>query len=347
MISARPTSSAVTLSWVIPVYHGSQTVGRVVDQIQACCAHLAFEILLVNDGSSDASEEVCNQLVRRYPETVGFLQLSRNFGEHHAVLAGLNYVGGQYVAVLDDDGQNRPQDVLRMLAHAQEHQLDVVYGRYRERQHPWPRVLGSWFNDRVANLVLGKPHDLYLSSFKIMSRFVVDEVARFSGPHPYLDGLILRITRKIGQIDVDHDPRQGGRSGYTLSKLVGLWLNMVVGFSIVPLRFSLVLGMAVALLSLLMLAGIVVDKLWINPQVTVGIPSVLASVVFFSGVQLMILGVVGEYLGRIFLHQNGMPPYVVRYWNREASRTSDRRKAIGRRGSHDTLAPADCAEGDP
>ena len=344
MTSDRRTSSAVELSWVIPVYNGSQTVGQVVDQIHATCAHLGFEILLVNDGSADASEEVCSRLVDRYPDTVGFLQLSRNFGEHHAVLAGLNYVRGRYVAVLDDDGQNRPQDVLKMLAHAQEHKLDVVYGRYRDRQHPWPRILGSWFNDKVANFVLGKPHDLYLSSFKVMSRFVVDEVARFNGPYPYLDGLILRATRSIGQIEVGHRPRQAGRSGYTLSKLVGLWLNMVVGFSIVPLRVSLVLGMTAALMSLLMLAGIVVDKVWINPHVTVGIPSVLAGVVFFAGVQLMILGVVGEYLGRIFLHQNGMPPYVVRYWKREAPQASGRQKATWHNGSHNTLAPADRAE---
>jgi undecaprenyl-phosphate 4-deoxy-4-formamido-L-arabinose transferase len=116
------------------------------------------------------------------------VQLARNFGEHNAVLAGLRYACGQYVAVLDDDGQNRPQDVLKMLAHAQRHRLDVVYGRYRGRQHPWPRILGSWFHNKVANFVLGKPRDLYLSSFKVMSRFVVDEVVKFTGPFPYRGG---------------------------------------------------------------------------------------------------------------------------------------------------------------
>ena len=346
MISERRTSSAVELSWVIPVYHGSRTIGQVVDQIHACSAHLRFEIFLVNDGSTDNSEEVCSRLVERYPETVNLLQLSRNFGEHHAVLAALNYVRGRYVAVLDDDGQNRPQDVLRMLAHAQEHNFDVVYGRYRERKHPWLRILGSWFNDKVANCVLGKPAGLYLSSFKVMNRFVVDEITRFNGPYPYLDGLILRATRSIGQIDVDHRPRQAGSSGYTLSKLVGLWLNMVVGFSIVPLRASLALGMTAAILSLLMLLGIVVDKLWINPQVTVGIPSVLACVVFFAGVQLMILGVVGEYLGRIFLHQSGMAPYVVRYWKRKISQGSSHPNVNWHGFQPGTLTPFDGVEDD-
>jgi undecaprenyl-phosphate 4-deoxy-4-formamido-L-arabinose transferase len=346
MISERRVSSAVELSWVIPVYQGSRTIGQVVDQIHACSPRMRFEVFLVNDGSSDDSEEVCSRLVERYPETVNLLQLSRNFGEHHAVLAALNYVRGRYVAVLDDDGQNRPQDVLRMLAHAQEHNLDVVYGRYRERKHPWHRILGSWFNDKVANLVLGKPPRLYLSSFKVMNRFVVDEITRYNGPFPYLDGLILRATRNIGQIDVDHHARQAGSSGYTLSKLVGLWLNMVVGFSIVPLRASLLLGMTAAAMSLLMLVGIVVDKLWINPQVTVGIPSVLACVVFFAGVQLVILGVVGEYLGRMFLHQSGMSPYVVRYWKRRISQSANRQKTNWHGFQPGTLTPFDRAEDD-
>jgi undecaprenyl-phosphate 4-deoxy-4-formamido-L-arabinose transferase len=334
----------VELSLVIPVFNGSDTIGEVVDQIHAVCTSLRFEVLLVNDGSSDASEETCTRIVQRHPDTVCLVQLARNFGEHNTVLAGLRYARGQYVAVLDDDGQNRPQDVLKMLAHAQQHKLDVVYGRYRGRQHPWPRILGSWFHNKIANFILGKPRNLYLSSFKVMSRFVVDEVVKFTGPFPYLDGLILRTTNRLGQIEVDHEPRRAGRSGYTLPKLVGLWLNMFVGFSIVPLRLALVLGTAAAGLSLLVLGGIVVDKLWINPQVTVGIPSVLASVVFFAGTQLVILGVLGEYLGRVFLHQNGMPQSVVRYLNRATPSASARQQSLRHNGNGGILVPLDRVE---
>ena len=317
----------VELSLVIPVFNGSKTIGEVVDEIHAVCASIRFEVLLVNDGSTDDSEEVCAQIVECHPDTVSLVQLARNFGEHNAVLAGLRNARGEYVAVLDDDGQNRPRDVLKMLAHVRQHKLDVVFGRYRERQHPWPRILGSWFHNRIANFVLGKPRDLYLSSFKVMSRFVVDEVVKFAGPFPYLDGLILRTTSRLGQIEVDHEPRRAGRSGYTLPKMLGLWLNMFVGFSIIPLRLALVIGTTAAGLSLMMLGGIVVDKLWINPQVTVGIPSVLTTVVFFAGTQLVILGMLGEYLGRVFLHQNGMPQSVVRYSLRKTASASARQES--------------------
>ena len=335
----------VELSLVIPVFNGSETIGEVVDEIHAVCASMRFEVLLVNDGSSDDSEEVCAQIVERHPDTVSLVQLARNFGEHNAVLAGLRYARGQYVAVLDDDGQNRPQDVLTMLVHARQHKLDVVYGRYRERQHPWPRILGSWFHNQIANFVLGKPRDLYLSSFKMMSRFVVDEVVKFAGPFPYLDGLILRTTNRLGQIEVDHEPRRAGRSGYTLLKLVGLWLNMFVGFSIIPLRLALVIGTAAAGLSLLMLGGIVVDKLWINPQVTVGVPSILASVVFFAGTQLVILGMLGEYLGRVFLHQNGMPQSVVRYLTRKSTSACAGQDSFRHNNNCGTLVPSGRVEG--
>jgi glycosyltransferase involved in cell wall biosynthesis len=314
--SVDPRPPCLDLSLVIPVYNGSQTINEVVEQIQSVLADLRYEIVLVNDGSSDRSEDVCADLVERYPSRVFLVQLARNFGEHNAVLAGFKHTCGQYVAVLDDDGQNRAEDALRMFVYAKEHDVDVVYARYRNREHPTFRILGSWFNDKMATLLLKKPRDLYLSSFKVMRRFVVDEIVKYSGPFPYIDGLILRVTRRIGQIDVEHRQRQAGRSGYTLSKLIGLWLNMFVGFSIVPLRLSVVLGMTAAILSLLMFVEIIVDKIWINPNVTVGIPSVLACIVFFAAVQLVVLGTLGEYVGRMFLHQNGTPQYVVRYSRR-------------------------------
>src|SRR5262249_26364071 len=171
------------------------------------------------------------------------VQLSRNFGEHNAVLAGLKHAAGQYVAVMDDDGQHRAIDVLRMFQFAKQRKLNVVYGRHRSRQHPRWRILGRWFNDRIATFLLRKPRDLYLSSFKVMSRFVVEEVRRRAGPFLYLDGLILRVTRNIGQIDVGHRPRQGGRSGYTLGKLVGLWLSMCFSSSVALMRLTMATGL--------------------------------------------------------------------------------------------------------
>ena len=305
-------SDSIQLSFVVPVYNGAKTIGAVVSRILDTFSQHAVEVVLVNDGSDDNSEMVCRCLVEKHPERVIFVHLAKNFGEHNAVLAGLAQTRGQAVAVLDDDGQNPPEEVMPMWRTLKEQHHDVVYGRYRRKQHHWFRNMGSRLNDVLATWLLRKPPHIYLSSFKVLDRFVVREVLKYRGPFPYLDGLIFRATGNIGQVDVRHAKRVAGKSGYTLHKLLRLWLNMFLGFSITPLRTAVVIGLLTSALSALMMVGILVDKLWLNPHVPVGIPSVLAWITFFSGVQLTVLGSVGEYVGRIFLSQNGMPQYVVR-----------------------------------
>ena len=307
------------LSLVIPVYNGSRTIGPLVEQSIKIFGSTAFEIVLVNDGSEDDSEIVCAELAKKFPQSVTFVHLSRNFGEHSAVLAGFTQARGRYVAVLDDDGQNPPEEIVRMLDELKRKKYDVVYGHYIEKKHSWFRNLGSRFNDRIATLMLHKPKDLYLSSFKVMNRFLVDEIIKYRGPYPYTDGLIYRVTRNIGHIPVEHRASVSGPSRYTLRRLVRLWLNMFLNFSIKPLRISVYVGLLASCLSIIALVAILIDKLWITKNVTLGIPTVLGSVVFFSGIQLMILGLVGEYLGRLYLDQTGTPQYVVRYTMRGGS----------------------------
>jgi glycosyltransferase involved in cell wall biosynthesis len=304
------------LSLVIPVYNGSRTIGPLVEQTAKIFGSTSFEIVLVNDGSADDSESVCARLAEKFPQTVTFVHLSRNFGEHSAVLAGFTQARGRYVAVLDDDGQNPPEEVIRMLDELKRKNYDVVYGHYIEKKHSWFRNLGSRFNDRIATLMLHKPKDLYLSSFKVMNRFLVNEIIKYRGPYPYTDGLIYRVTRNIGQIPVEHRVSQSGPSRYTLRRLVRLWLNMFLNFSIKPLRISVYVGLLASCLSIVALVAILIDKLWITKNVTLGIPTVLGSIVFFAGIQLMILGLVGEYLGRLYLDHTGTPQYVVRYVRR-------------------------------
>jgi len=308
------------LSLVIPVYNGSRTIGPLVEQTAKIFGSTSFEIVLVNDGSEDDSERVCVKLAEKFPQNVTFVHLSRNFGEHSAVLAGFTQARGRYVAVLDDDSQNPPEEVVRMLDELKRKNYDVVYGHYIEKKHSWFRNLGSRFNDRIATLMLHKPKDLYLSSFKVMNRFLVNEIIKYRGPYPYTDGLIYRVTRNIGQIPVEHRVSASGPSRYTLRRLVRLWLNMFLNFSIKPLRISVYVGLLASCLSIVALVAILIDKLWITKNVTVGIPTVLGSVVFFAGIQLMILGLVGEYLGRLYLDQTGTPQYVVRYSMREGSK---------------------------
>lgn len=308
------------LSLVIPVYNGSRTIGALVEHTIKVFGSTSFEIVLVNDGSEDGSETACAELAAKFPQNVTFVHLSRNFGEHSAVLAGFTQARGRYIAVLDDDGQNPPEEVVRMLDELKRKNLDVVYGHYIEKKHSWFRNLGSRFNDRIATLMLHKPKDLYLSSFKVMNRFLADEITKYRGPYPYTDGLIYRVTRNIGQIPVEHRTSAGGPSRYTLRRLVHLWLNMFLNFSIKPLRLSIYVGLLTSCLSVIALVAIVIDRLWITPDVTLGIPTVLGTIVLLAGIQLMILGLVGEYLGRLYLDHTGTPQYVVRYTIRDGAR---------------------------
>lgn len=304
---------AFELSLVVPVYNGSRTIRNLVRRIHEVFASIRFEVVLVNDGSRDDSEDVCLSLAREYPESVLFVQLSRNFTEHNAVLAGLTHTRGEYVAVLDDDGQNPPDEVVRMLRELKAKDYDVVYGHYIEKKHHWFRNLGSWFNDRMATIMLQKPRDLYLSSFKVMNRFVVNEITKYKGAFPYIDGLIYRTTHNLGQIPVEHRANSAGPSRYTFAKLVRLWLNMFLNFSIGPLRLSVYVGVLISLSSIFLMALIWIDKLWITKNITLGIPTVLGTITFFSGIQLMMLGLIGEYLGRLFLDSTGTPQFIVRY----------------------------------
>src|SRR2546430_2842899 len=287
------------LSLVIPVYNGSRTIGSLVEHTAKIFGSTSFEIVLVNDGSEDDSEAVCADLAKKFPQRVTFVHLSRNFGEHSAVLAGFTHSRGRYIAVLDDDGQNPTEEVVRMLDELKRKKYDVVYGHYIEKRHSKFRNLGSWFNDRIATLMLHKPKDLYLSSFKVMNRFVANEITKYHGPYPYTDGLIYRVTRNIGQIPVEHRASWGGDSRYTLRRLVRLWLNRFLNFSIKPLRLSIYVGLFTSCLSVIALVAIVIDRLWTTPNVTLGIPTVLGSFFLIAGIPLMILALTRQYLLRL------------------------------------------------
>jgi undecaprenyl-phosphate 4-deoxy-4-formamido-L-arabinose transferase len=298
-------------SIVIPVYNSARIIRPLVERLIAVLRVEALQIVLVNDGSVDDSDAACRVLSARYPGTVTYVRLSRNFGEHNAVMAGLHHAHGDYMVIMDDDCQNPPEEVPRLIDHAVSQGYDIVYTYSARKHHHWFRNLGSRLNNRVATFMLEKPPDLYLSSFKCLSRFIVGEILKYRGPYPYVDGLALRCTRNIGTIEVRHEPRREGRSNYTLHKLLRLWLNMFVNFSVVPLRISTLLGLAGSLLGLVLGIQVVVERI-ARPDVPVGWASVMVAILLFSGVQLVLLGLMGEYLGRLFLTENQTPQFVVR-----------------------------------
>lgn len=305
-------ASSIALSIVIPVYNAEKTIHRLVDElVRDLDFYCRLEIILVNDNSIDRSEEVCISLYKKYKKVIKFYSLSMNVGEHSAVMAGLNKATGDYIVIMDDDFQNPISEVVKLVNAALENDHDVVYSYYEKKRHSLFRNLGSWFNDRVANLMLKKPKDLYLSSFKILNRFLVDEIIKYHAPFPYIDGLILQVTDKIWKVKVEHHERQESRSGYTFKKLTLLWLNMFTNFSILPLRSSIILGLIFALVGLALGIYTVIEKI-LYPDLPIGFASLIVSISVFSGIQLIMLGVVGEYIGRVFLSLNRKPQYTIK-----------------------------------
>ncbi len=306
------------LSVLIPVYNSEQSIGSLVDTVvgELSSHYGELELVLVNDGSVDGSDRVIRHAIERHPGILRYVRLARNFGEHSAVMCGLHHVTGDCVVIIDDDFQNPPDQIKRLVDCLCEG-YDVVYSYYEKKQHHWFRNWGSSFNNWMATRLLAKPSGLYLSSFKALNRFLIDAVIRYEGPYPYLDGLILQSTTSIGQQCCQHVQRQTGQSSYTLWRLVRLWLNMFTGFSVLPLRVASLLGLVMSaagfLLAIFFLVSWSFDGIFLaREEIPPGWASLIVTVTIFAGLQLCVLGMIGEYLGRVFQTMNRAPQFVVR-----------------------------------
>ena len=227
------------VSFVIPCYRSAETIGKVVAEIDEAMKKLSaytYEIVLVNDSSPDDTFEVIRGLCAQRGDICG-INLARNFGQHAALMAGFRQTRGDVVVCLDDDGPTPADEVGRLLAQI-EQGSDVVYAKYTHKQHSGFRNFGSKINELMTRVMLGKPKELYLSSYFAAKRFVIDEIMRYTNPYPYVIGLVLRTTKKIVNVEVVHREREVGASGYTLGKLLGLWFNGFTAFSIKPLRIA-------------------------------------------------------------------------------------------------------------
>jgi len=305
-----PSNPAFALSVVVPVFNGAASLPGLAAALSRLEVPGGMEIVLVNDGSSDNSLEVCRAICRQNDAAVTVVNLARNFGEHNAVMAGLGVARGEYVITMDDDLQNPPEEVLRLFRHTAENGFDVVYTHYAMKQHGAWRNFGSAFANWCAGWLLDKPKDLYLSSFRCMSGLTVASILEHTGPYPYIDGLILQATQNIGRLQVAHLERAEGRSNYTLRRLMRLFFAMFFNFSVMPLRIATVGGALMALLGLCGFVAVIVEAL--GPGTPSGWASLMSATLLLSGVQLVMLGMLGEYLGRMFLAINGKPQFVVR-----------------------------------
>lgn len=300
------------ISFVIPCYRSERTVEGVVAEIRDTMQGIpeyAYDIVLVNDCSPDNTFAVIKALCGKYDNITG-IDLARNFGQHAALMAGLRRTDGGIVVCLDDDGQT-PADEVGKLIRGIENGSDVVYASYENKQHSAFRNFGTWMNDLMTRVMLGKPKELHLTSYFAAKRFVVDSMLAYENSYPYIIGLVLRATKNISNVPVKHRSREIGTSGYTIKKLLALWFNGFTAFSIMPLRIATVTGAAFAGAGFIYGIYTIVKK-FVNPGVPLGFSSLMAAIVFIGGMLMIMLGLIGEYIGRIYISINNSPQYVVK-----------------------------------
>lgn len=305
---ASDSVAPVALSIVIPVFGSAEILPTLVAEMRNALSGREWEIVFVHDHGPGDSWAVIQRLAQEEPRVRG-VNLRQNVGQHNAVMAGLNYARGEIIVMMDDDLQHPPGEVPKLVA-AIEAGADVCYVYYRGRQHAAWKILGSKLNDRLATFLLDKPKGLYLSSFKAMRRVIRDEVIKYSGPSVYVDGLILAVTGNIVSVDVDHHDRRSGESGFTFAKSVSLLLRMSTITSLAPLRLATLTGFVLAGLGGLLAVVFVIQTLF-GGNFPAGWPSLVVIVLILGGVQLMALGIIGEYVGRVFLEVRKRPQFVV------------------------------------
>lgn len=300
------------ISIIIPTYKGYKTLPKLVEELIIIFKDLKIEIIIVNDCSPDSTHEECTNLLEKYPNIITYLKFSKNFGEHNAVMAGLKYCEGELVIVMDDDYQNPPSEALKLAEYSFKNNYDVVYTKYLIKKDSFFRNLISKIANISAQFLLNKPRNIYFSSFKSIKINIVREILKYTGPFPYIDGLILSITQNIGSYEVKHDERKNGVSGYSFYKLAKHYGNLITNFSTIPIHLFSMLGCIITVISFFFIISIIIEKI-LNPNVPQGYSTILTIVFFFSGLQLLFLGLIGEYVGKILKNVNKENQYNINF----------------------------------
>lgn len=301
------------ISFVIPCYRSENTIELVVNEIKAICEKqndkFEYEIILVNDNSPDEVWEVIRKMALYNRNIIG-ISLAKNFGQHSALLAGYARCTGEYIVSLDDDGQT-PLEAFPTLLKKLEEGYDVVYAYYEEIKRSFFRKFGTWMSNKMGEIMLGQPKNLKGSSFYIAREFVIKEMIKYNHPYPYLGGLVLRTTRNITSIPTIHRERLEGKSGYSFKKLLSVWVNGFTAFSVKPLEIGTYVGIVVASIGVLYALATIVRKV-IGIDVLTGWSSTISIILIIGGIILIMLGIIGEYIGRIYICINNSPQYVIR-----------------------------------
>jgi undecaprenyl-phosphate 4-deoxy-4-formamido-L-arabinose transferase len=308
------------ISFVIPCYRSETTIGGVVSELLSVVSQrpdVDYEIIMVSDHSPDNVYRVIERMCRKDPERLQGIELARNFGQHSALMAGYAHAKGDVIFSLDDDGQAPVESVFAVLDKLEDEDYDVVFGSYPAKKHSLFRNFGSQVNDFMLRWLLNKPKSLRITSFFAMRRFVSEAMLSYSGAFPYIAGLLFRVTKNIGNVEVRHRERADGVSGYTIRKLLSLWLNGFTAFSVKPLQVATFAGLAMSVAGFAFGIWTIVRKLFIAPDMPIGYSSTMSVLLLTGGMLMIMLGLIGEYIGRIYICINQSPQYVIRRQTRE------------------------------
>lgn len=300
------------LSFVIPCYGSEQTIISVIREIDSVVSlreNYDYEIIAVNDCSPDKVYEVMKTEAQTN-KRLKVINFTKNMGKHSAVMAGFSYVTGDYAVSIDDDGQC-PLDGLWKLMDALTDDYDIAMAEYPVKKQSKFKNFGSSVNSLMSRILLKKPKEIHFSNFIILKRYIVDEILRYKNPYPYLEGLILRTTTSIASVEMEERDRFAGTGNFTLGKSLSLWINGFTAFSVKPLRIATILGFITAAIGFIYAIVIIILKL-VSDGRQIGYSSMMSALLFIGGMLMLMLGLIGEYIGRIYICINNSPQYVIR-----------------------------------
>jgi len=297
------------LSIVIPVYNSQDNLAELARQIQDALSDMRYELILVNDGSRDRSWDVIVELCKVYPDIIG-VNLRKNSGQDNAIMAGLSYAAGNYTVIMDDDIQHSPYDIMKLYDECRKG-YDICYANFLKKNQALWKNLGSWFNGKIADILIDKPKHIYLSPFQIIRKDVVDEVLKYRGPYPYVQGLLLQITSNVTQITIDHHERFRGRGNFNFFRSMSVFFKLATSFSVYPLRIASLMGFLVASLGFGLAVYYLIDYFLSDHKVEGWLTLVLINLII-GGMVLTSIGLIGEYMGRMYLSLNAKPQYTIK-----------------------------------
>ncbi|MCI9077651.1 MAG: glycosyltransferase [Lachnospiraceae bacterium] len=298
------------VSVIIPCYKSELFLEKTFHEVEASLKDTIHEIILVNDYSPDGTYEVIKKIVNENENVTG-INMAKNFGQHAALMAGFAHASGDIVLCMDDDGQTPACEIHKLLDSLDDN-TDVVYAKYKVKKHVWYKNIGSYLNSKMTEWMLDKPKELYISSFFVARKYVVEEILKYNHSFPYVIGLVLRTTGNIKNVAVEHRERETGHSGYSVFKLVSLWMNGFTAFSVKPLRVADLLGLVTAVIGFGYMLFLIIRRLAIGYSAVMGWNSLISIILFIGGLLMMIMGMAGEYIGRTYLSINNAPQYVIR-----------------------------------